>query len=84
MWMEHAYDTCFYFEFIYITGNTTALKFATGFYSIMKIDKTKYYRYNGSMPLPPCNEVCIWTLFSETNSVSSEQVIKQQKSVLYV
>ena len=51
------------------------MKFSTGFHSFMESNKTKYYRYHGSIPHPPCDEVIIWTLFGPTGHLSSAQVM---------
>ncbi|XP_050229243.1 alpha carbonic anhydrase 4-like [Mercurialis annua] len=34
----------------------------------------KYYRYNGSLSVPPCTEVVLWTLIYKARTVSPEQV----------
>ena len=33
-----------------------------------------YYRYQGSLTTPTCNEVVVWTLFEEKNTISEYQV----------
>ena len=39
--------------------------------------RDSYWRYNGSLTTPFCNESVIWTLFTSTVSVSHEQVCNQ-------
>lgn len=42
--------------------------------TLLPHDVSKYYRYSGSLTTPPCSEVVIWTLFSETVPISSGQL----------
>ena len=36
----------------------------------------RFYRYNGSLTTPPCNEVVIWTVFKDREFISQEQMKK--------
>ncbi|XP_065854952.1 alpha carbonic anhydrase 4-like [Euphorbia lathyris] len=41
---------------------------------IMELGTRKYYRYNGSLSVPPCTEGVIWTILDKVGSVSVDQV----------
>ncbi|KAK7134272.1 hypothetical protein R3I93_017627 [Phoxinus phoxinus] len=38
------------------------------------VDRTKYYRYRGSITIPNCNEVVIWTVFKDPIKVSQDLI----------
>ncbi|XP_058771169.1 carbonic anhydrase Nec1-like [Vicia villosa] len=42
--------------------------------SEIKFDGQKYYRYMGSLTVPPCDEDVLWTINKEIRSVSKEQL----------
>lgn len=42
-------------------------------------DLTSYYRYNGSLTTPSCDEAVIWTLFEKPIELSSQQVRQTHK-----
>ena len=41
---------------------------------LLPADKSKFYRYSGSLTTPDCNEVVTWTVFSDAVEVSQAQV----------
>lgn len=46
------------------------------FDSVLPDATTEFYRYNGSLTTPLCNEVVIWTVFENINTISSAQLAK--------
>ncbi|MCI4384031.1 hypothetical protein PGIGA_G00033650 [Pangasianodon gigas] len=38
------------------------------------VDRTKYYRYLGSLTTPPCNEAVVWTIFKDPIKVSQDLI----------
>ncbi|XP_073684949.1 carbonic anhydrase 4-like [Garra rufa] len=47
------------------------------------VDRTKYYRYQGSLTTPSCNEIVIWTVFKEPIKVSHEFINRFSTTVLF-
>ena len=43
--------------------------------SILPSDRRSYYRYQGSITTPGCQETVIWTIFKNTVKMSDAQVI---------
>ena len=43
-------------------------------YNLLPESRDSYWRYNGSLTTPYCNESVIWTVFTSTVPVSQEQV----------
>lgn len=41
---------------------------------LMDVDMTKYYRYNGSLTTPGCDEVVVWTVFQQPIRISKDLV----------
>ncbi len=55
------------------TGTSVDLSpFSLG--SLLPSDRSKYYRYSGSLTTPPCYESVIWTVMEETIKISTDQV----------
>lgn len=38
------------------------------------VDMTKYYRYNGSLTTPGCDEAVVWTVFQQPIRISKDLV----------
>lgn len=38
------------------------------------VDRTAYYRYNGSLTTPSCNEAVVWTVFKDSIKVDRDLV----------
>lgn len=41
---------------------------------LLPADMNRFYRYQGSLTTPPCNEIVIWTVFKERIEISQEQI----------
>ncbi|KAK3560117.1 hypothetical protein QTP86_033874 [Hemibagrus guttatus] len=47
------------------------------------VDRTKYYRYLGSLTTPPCNEAVVWTIFKDPIKVSQDLIDLFSTSVFF-
>lgn len=67
------------FSFLDFASNVTSPKTSViiepfTFDRILPEDKTKYFRYKGSLTTPPCSQVVTWTVFKDPVSISERQV----------
>ena len=46
-------------------------------------DKLRYYRYNGSLTTPSCNEIVVWTIFKQHIEISQQQLDEIRKVYYY-
>jgi len=53
--------------------NSTILK-GIRLKDLLPADTNAFYRYQGSLTTPPCNEIVMWTIFKEPIEISQEQV----------
>ncbi|KAA0725434.1 Carbonic anhydrase 4 [Triplophysa tibetana] len=60
---------------------TTDIMNTTTMNSLLEgVNRTKYYRYQGSLTTPRCNEIVTWTVFKDTIKVNHDMV-SQRKSI---
>lgn len=58
----------------YISTDTNTSVSSFSLNSILPEDKSKFFRYSGSLTTPGCFETVIWSVFHDTIKISSNQV----------
>ena len=62
------------------SGMSTTLTLSTTLMGLLPSDKS-FYRYNGSLTTPTCDEVVTWTVFSHYVDASADQVTKSYSNL---
>ena len=68
------YRLGFFYLFIYFTDTSISDIPAFRFDRILPANKTKYFRYLGSLTTPSCTESVTWTVFRDAVNISQYQV----------
>ncbi|XP_072229428.1 carbonic anhydrase XVb [Leuresthes tenuis] len=64
-----------YLSSIPLSGDSTTIKLAISLDDLLEgVDRTKYYRYLGSLTTPSCNEAVVWTVFKDPIMVSKDLI----------
>ncbi|KAJ4940200.1 hypothetical protein JOQ06_026509 [Pogonophryne albipinna] len=71
-----------YLSKIVNSGNSTAVAPGISLDDLLEgVDRTKYYRYLGSLTTPACYEAVVWTVFKDTIKVSKDVIDKFSTTV---
>ncbi|KAF3853532.1 hypothetical protein F7725_014220 [Dissostichus mawsoni] len=64
-----------YLSEIVTSGQSYAVPSGISLDDLLKgVDRSKYYRYLGSLTTPTCNEAVVWTVFKDTIKVSKDVI----------
>ncbi|XP_076162243.1 putative carbonic anhydrase 3 [Ptiloglossa arizonensis] len=58
----------------WVGGSTATMKYKVIPYLLLPKDHTTYYRYDGSLTTPECQESVIWLILTEKLTISEEQI----------
>ena len=70
-------QTCFKSSFSFPASVDDSANLASGISLddlLTGVDRTKYYRYQGSLTTPNCNEAVVWTVFKDSIKISQDLV----------
>ncbi|XP_051968124.1 carbonic anhydrase 2 isoform X2 [Xyrauchen texanus] len=66
-----------YLQKIPVQGNKVRIMEPFSMDQLLKgVDLTKYYRYNGSLTTPPCDESVVWTIFKDPIRISRDLLFR--------
>ncbi|XP_061569495.1 carbonic anhydrase 4-like [Cololabis saira] len=64
-----------YLKYITLAGQSVAMRPGISLNDLLDgVDRTKYYRYLGSLTTPLCNEAVVWTVFKDPIRVSKHLI----------
>ena len=62
-------------------GKEVNLTLLIPFFEIIPAQTTSFYRYNGSLTTPACNQIVIWTVFN--NRFTCQKITRKIRQVLF-
>ncbi|CAH1240458.1 CA12 [Branchiostoma lanceolatum] len=65
-------------------GNGSDFTQTFPFDGFLPADRSRFYRYSGSLTTPGCNEIVVWTVFEDTIKISRSQLTTLLGATYYV